>query len=193
MFETLILPGLNRLLRTNAWALETLRPHAGKTALITCAPIQLRLTVTGGGALSAAQPDAVPDVTLDTTPGVLARAAAGDESAWNAVRIEGDTDFAAAIDYVRRHARWDYEEDLSRIFGDIAAHRLASGARELQRWGRNATLNAGRAIVEYATYENPLLASPAAVDAFNREVDTLRDDVARAGKRLELIERRIGR
>ena len=192
MFERLIVPGMNRLLRTNAWALDTLRPHAGKTALIACAPIALRLTVTGDGAFGAAPPGAAPNVTIETTPGMLARAAAGDENAWSAVRVEGDTEFAAAIDHVGRNVRWDVEEDLSQVFGDIAAHRLASGARELQRWGRDATLNAGRAVVEYATHESPMLASPAAVGAFNREVDTLRDDVARAEKRLEHIERRMG-
>jgi ubiquinone biosynthesis protein UbiJ len=170
--------------------MERLQPHAGKTALLTCVPMQLRLTVTAGGELSAAAADAVPDVAIHTTPGVLARVAAGDESAWSAARLEGDADFAASIEYVRRNVRWDYEEDLSRVFGDIAAHRLASGAQELQRWGRDAALNAGRAIVEYTTYENPLLASPAAVEAFNREVDILRDDAARLEKRLELIERR---
>ena len=32
MFEPLAVPAINRLLRTNSWALERLRPHAGKTA-----------------------------------------------------------------------------------------------------------------------------------------------------------------
>jgi ubiquinone biosynthesis protein UbiJ len=86
--------------------------------------------------------------------------------------------------------RWDFEEDLSRIFGDIAAHRMVEGARELDRWGRDAALNVGRAFAEYATYERPLIASARTIEEFNRDVDEMRDAVERIEKRLELLIRK---
>lgn len=190
MFEPLALPAINRLLRTNAWALDKLSPHMGKSALISCAPFTLRATVTETGALAAA-PHATPDVTITLTPGVILRTAARDEEAWLNAQVTGDVEFAGAIGYVWRNIAWDYEEDLSRVFGDVAAHRMATAARQLDSWGRNTLLNLGQAAAEYATFERPALASAHAVSEFNREVDTLRDDAARLEKRIALLARRL--
>jgi len=57
----------------------------------------------------------------------------------------------------------------------------------LRRWGEQAAGNTGRSFAEYWTEEQPLLAAAPAVDHFNREVDRLRDDVARLEKRVELL------
>jgi ubiquinone biosynthesis protein UbiJ len=189
MFETLTVPAVNRLLRSNTWALEKLRPHAGKTVLVSCPPLRFTATIAITGELAAALRDAAPDVTITATPGMLMRAAMRDESAWRDARVTGDVELAAAIDYVRRNLAWDYEEDLSRVFGDIAAHRMGNAARGFDRWARATTRNLAEAAAEYAIYEQPLLASSAAVSEFNRNVDVLRDDVARLEKRISLLQR----
>lgn len=191
MFEPLALPAINRLLRANAWALERLRAHAGKTALLASPPVEFRLTVLESGEVAAAARDSETQVTITAPAGVVLRLAARDESAWNAAVVSGDMQFAAAIDYVRRNLVWDYEEDLSRIFGDVAAHRMAGAVREIDRWGRAAARNLAQTWVEYATYEQPVLVSASALDTFNREVDEVRDHAARIEKRIELIKRRL--
>ena len=191
MLEPLAVPAINRLLRANTWALDKLVPHAGKTALLACAPFALKFTVIGSGEVIAAAHETPPDVTVTVTPGSLLRLAARDETAWNAAQVSGDVDFAAAIDYVRRNVELDYEEALSRVFGDVAAHRLAGAVREIDRWGRAAVLNLGQAFAEYSMYERPLLATRRAVDEFNHEVDEARDHAARLDKRIELLRRRL--
>jgi len=45
------------------------------------------------------------------------------------MRIEGDVMLAATLGELLQSVRWDGEEDLSRVVGDIAARRLAGGAR----------------------------------------------------------------
>ena len=190
MLEALSLPPINRLLRSNTWALEKLRRHSGKTALFTCPPFELRVTVSDAGAFLPAPADAVPDLAIGMTPGLLLRVAIRDEAAWSTAQVTGDVEFAASIDYVRRNLRWDYEEDLSRVFGDIAAHRLAGATRQLDQWVRDTAMNLSRALTEYATYEMPLVTSAHSIEAFNREVDALRDDTERLEKRLELLRRR---
>jgi ubiquinone biosynthesis protein UbiJ len=191
MFETLTVPAINRLLRSNTWALEKLRPHAGKTVLVSCPPLRFTATIAITGELAAASADTVADVTITASPGLLMRAAVRDETAWRDARVTGDIELAAAIDYVRRNLEWDYEEDLSRVFGDVAAHRIAGAARELDRWGRATALNLAHAAAEYATYEKPVLASAVELETFSRDVDTLRDDAARLEKRIELLTRRL--
>jgi len=42
------------------------------------------------------------------------------------VRIEGDVQLAADINWLVDHVRWDMEEDLSRVFGDATAHHMAA-------------------------------------------------------------------
>ncbi len=46
------------------------------------------------------------------------------------VRIEGDVQLAAEINWLIDHVRWDAEEDLARLVGDAAAHTLAQTARK---------------------------------------------------------------
>jgi ubiquinone biosynthesis protein UbiJ len=120
----------------------------------------------------------------------MLRLAARDKTAWQDIEITGDTDFAAAIHHVAHNLRWDVEEDLSRVFGDIAAHRMVETGRTLNRWGGQALENTGRAFAEYWTEERPLIAGRRDLDEFNREVDALRDDAARLEKRIENLSNR---
>jgi ubiquinone biosynthesis protein UbiJ len=178
---------LNHVLRQNSWALARLKPFAGKTARFDCPPFALALTVLDSGEVAAAAPGAAADVTIRFTPGTALRLAARDDAAWRDIAIDGDAAFAAAIDHVRREARWDAEEDLSRVFGDIAAHRLAEGGRTLADWSRQSADHLARSLVEYWTEERPLIAKARDVERFNRDVDALRDDVARLEKRIERL------
>ena len=45
------------------------------------------------------------------------------------VRIEGDVQLAAEMNWLIDHVRWDAEEDLARLIGDAPAHTLAQWAR----------------------------------------------------------------
>ena len=47
------------------------------------------------------------------------------------VRIVGDVQFAAEINWLVDNVRWDLEEDLSRIVGDAPAHAMGEGARRM--------------------------------------------------------------
>lgn len=145
----------------------------------------LAFTVLGSGEVAPAGADAAPAATVRLGPGLMLRLAARDESAWREIDITGDTDFASAIHHVARNLRWDVEEDLSRVFGDIAAHRMAESGRTLQRWGEQAVENTGRAFAEYWTEEQPLIAGARDLEEFGRAVDQLRDDAARLEKRFE--------
>jgi len=148
------------------------------------------LTVLASGEVAPAVSGAKPAATVRLGPGLLLRLAARDESAWREIDIAGDTDFASAIHHVARNLRWDVEEDLSRVFGDIAAHRMAETGRAFQRWGGQAAENTARAFAEYWTEEQPLIAGARDLEEFGRTVDQLRDDAARLEKRIEKLSNR---
>ena len=74
-------------------------------------------------------------------------------------KLSGDTAFAAVVAGVLRELRWDAEEDLSKLIGDIAAHRLVQAGRSFSAWQREAALNLAQGAAEFWTEEQPLLAS----------------------------------
>ncbi len=184
MFDVLAGAPLNHLLRANAWARDALKPHAGKVACLRGLPVETRLVVLDSGEVAPAAADAAPAVTLTLTPGLLLRAAAQDDTVWRDIGVDGDTAFGNVIFQLWRHLRWDAEEDLSKIFGDIAAHRMAESGRTLQRWAQMSGDNLARSFTEYWTEEQPLVAARTDVARFNADVDQLRDDVARLEKRI---------
>ena len=183
---------INHLLRGASWAREELKRHAGRTARFEAVPFGLSLTVLENGEVALAAADAVPAVTVRLTPGLMLRLAARDETAWREIDVGGDADFAVAINHLARNLRWDIEEDLSRVFGDITAHRMTETGRTFRRWGEQTLDNTGRSFAEYWTEERPLIAGGRDLEAFNRAVDQLRDDAARLEKRVEqLLNRQV--
>jgi ubiquinone biosynthesis accessory factor UbiJ len=190
MIEPAAATSINHLLRGASWAREALLPHAGKTARLEVLPLTISLMVLENGEVAAAAAAVNPSVTIRLTPGLLLRLAARDDNAWREVEVVGDTDFAAVINHLVRHLRWDIEEDLSRLFGDVAAHRMAETGRSFRRWGEQTAQHAGRSLASYWTEEDSLIASAHEVTEFNRAVDALRDDVARLEKRVETLSNR---
>jgi len=190
MFDAFAGAPLNHLLRANTWARDALKPHAGKTAAFRCLPFVTRLTVLDSGEVAPAAADAEPAVTLTLTPGLMLRVAAQDTGVWRDVVIDGDTAFAGAIHHLWQHLRWDAEEDLSKVVGDTAAHRIAESGRTLQRWAQASGNNLAHSFAEYWTEEQPLIATKNDLMRFNADVDQLRDDAARLEKRIELLRSR---
>jgi ubiquinone biosynthesis protein UbiJ len=189
MIERGPLGALNHLLQQQPWAAERLRPFAGQGVEFRCPPFpDLRFAITDTGLLDRAQAETASALVVKLTPGTLPFLLARDETALKQVEIEGSADLASAVDQLFRHLSWDFEEDLSKVFGDVVAHRLASGGRAFAAWQREGALRLAENLVEYWTEEQPLLARPADVTSFCRNVDALRDDVARLEKCIERLE-----
>src|SRR5438552_18975843 len=185
MIERGALAALNHLLQQQPWATERLRAFAGQCVEFRCPPFpDLRLAITDKGFLDRAPAEAASALVVKLTPGALPFLLARDETARKQVEIEGSADLASAVDHLFRNLTWDFEEDLSKVFGDIIAHRLASSSNALAAWQREAVLRLAENLAEYWTEEQPLLARPADVESFCCKVDALRDDVARLEKRV---------
>ena len=178
---------INHVLRSAPLALERLAKHAGRTARFSVGPVRLALTVQPGGEVAPAADEAARDLEVRIPPHVLPRLAARDEAAWGEVWMEGNAQFAQEVSFVARNLDWDVEEDLSRLVGDIAAHRIVSTARALGRWGREAGVRLAQGAAEYWTEESPLVASRVKVEEFARAVAQLRDAVERLERRVEKL------
>ncbi|MGE5094104.1 MAG: SCP2 domain-containing protein [Betaproteobacteria bacterium] len=180
-------PAVNHVLRTAPLALERLARHAGRTVAVRVGPASFAFTVQTTGEVTAAVPDAPRDLEVRISPFLLPRLAARDESAWRDVEMTGDMELAHEVSFLFRHLTWDVEEDLSGVVGDIAAHRIVSTARSLDRWARDAALRTAQGAAEYWTEESPMIASRVKVEGFVRDVSDLRDAVDRLEKRIERL------
>jgi ubiquinone biosynthesis protein UbiJ len=180
---------INHVLRGESWALRRLQAFAGRTAKFVLFPLEFGFTVTESGEVVASQPDVPADATFRLSPGIALRVLGGDESAYREVQVTGDADFAQTVEFVVRNARWDVEEDLARLVGDVAAHRAVNAAQELLRLQARAVQSLGRNLSDYLVEERELIASRGALDAFVRDVDTLRDDTERLAQRLARLAR----
>lgn len=181
---------LNHLLRANNWARESLKPYAGKTVCIRCLPFSVGLRIVDSGEVVPATAGATPDAKLSVAPGLLLRMALQDDTVWREIAIEGDTGLAGAVHHLWRHLRWDAEEDLSRLFGDVAAHRIAGSAQTMAQWAKMSGENLVRSLTEYWTEEQPVFAAASDLSRFAADVDVLRDDLARLEKRVSLLAAR---
>lgn len=192
MISSLFLSATNHLLSQAGWARQRLQPHAGRTARLALSPLaEIDFVVANEGQLAEWSGEEAPDVTLRLAVADLPRLLVdGLETAMRHVRIEGNAEFAEALGFVFRHLRWDAEEDLARLFGDIAAHRLVEGGRKVVDEGRRGFERASGNLAEYLTEESSLLVPRQALPAFAEEMVALRDAVARLDKRVARLEKR---
>jgi ubiquinone biosynthesis protein UbiJ len=186
MLDSAAAGAINHLLRREAWARERLLPFAGKTARLSVPPVTMTLAVKASGEVAAAQTPE-PDVTVTVAAASLLDTLRDPQSAAARAEVSGDAEFARAIAYLFTHLRWDVEEDLSKVVGDVAAHRIARFGREAAQVPGRVASSVSRSIAAYLRDERRALPTQGEVASFNREVDALRDDVARLEKRLQRL------
>jgi ubiquinone biosynthesis protein UbiJ len=123
---------LNHVLMQEPQAMERLVRQSGRVVLAQWRSFTFTLLVTPAGLLDLAGEGATPDLTLvltEESPFALAQTLM--QGAKPPVRIEGDVQLAAEVNWLADNVRWDVEEDLSRIIGDAPSHMLAQAARRL--------------------------------------------------------------
>jgi ubiquinone biosynthesis protein UbiJ len=123
---------LNHVLMQEPEAQARLTRQAGRTVEARWRSFVVRFVATPAGLLDLAPLAGAPDLTLTLTedsPWSLTQTALrGDKPA---VRIAGDVQLAAEINWLVDNVRWDLEEDLSRLIGDAPAHAVGNAARRM--------------------------------------------------------------
>jgi ubiquinone biosynthesis accessory factor UbiJ len=187
MLDVALIAGLNHLLAGASWARTRLIPFAGRHARFEIPPVHLSFTVGSGGNLESSPDGNTPDVIIllpANTPFLLPQ---GLDKVMALARVEGNAEFATELSFVLRNLHWDAEEDLSRVVGDIAAHRLVKGAGQLAVWKRQAVTRLAENLVEYLAHENPLLVAKAEFDLHRAKLATLSAELARFNARIDTV------
>ena len=189
----IFLSGLNHLLIGQPELAESLRRYTGRQLRIqvrppadlpgirTLADLQTDARIDDDGHLVVVSAAREPAVTLTVSPtldaivGLWRHGAAG---LTGHLRIEGDVMLAAAIGDVLRRLQWDFEEDLSRVVGDVAAHRVGEGVRSASQQAREFGQRAREAWVRHAAAPDGPLVAREQFDEFAASLASLASRVA---------------
>jgi ubiquinone biosynthesis protein UbiJ len=182
---------IQHLLAQNEWAATMLQPFASKAVQLNFVLLKTSLVILENGSLAIAGETNVPDATITIPPSLLLRLMAKDESAKLQIKVDGDTHLATALAKVLSHVRWDYEDDLSKLTGDVSANKIGEFTRQSVSSVKDTAINLAEMLSEYWQEEKPLLAKKRHVEQFNTEVDTLRADVERLEKRLNKLTKKL--
>ena len=190
--ETLLRPLvalINRQIHATTPAREICREIAGSVVAVRVSDSSLAtyFHIDDNGVTMTGRYIDEPDVII--TGSLLSLARLATPSATEAIRdgsvsLHGEARVAQSFQQLLRYARPDVEEELSNLIGDSAAHTLGVFARRAREWGISARETMQQNISEYLQEESRAVPSRDEVEAFQHDVETLRDDVARFEARL---------
>ncbi len=123
---------LNHVLMQEPQAMQRLVRQSGRVVLTQWRSFTFKILITPAGLLDLAEEGATSDLTLvltEESPFALAQSML--KGAKPPVRIEGDVQLAAEVNWLTDNVRWDVAEDLSRIVGDAPSHMLVEAARKV--------------------------------------------------------------
>ena len=184
---------LNRNVAESRRAQALARQLDGRVMSLTVegTPLAFYFRADGGRLSLASRHKAPADASLSGTPiALLALAGPGAEGALRGggVRIEGNAEVAQKFRELLAESKPEFEEELARVLGDVAARQVANLARGFLDWGRKASGSLTTNVVEFLQEEGRDLPTRVEVEEFLAGVDLLRDDAERLAARLARLE-----
>jgi len=184
----------NRLLALDPEASEQLAAMSGRIICLQIEGLNIRLYLfpDAEDVMILDDFDGEADTVISGTPLALIRLGMADDSQSEMfagdVSISGDLKLGRQFNRLFASLDIDWEEQLSKFTGDMAAHTLGNISRTLfsmsQRNTDSMKMNAG----EYLQEEVHYLPGQNEVDSFMQDIATLRNDVSRFEARLKKLE-----
>ena len=189
---------INALLALDPLARRRLARHHGKVIAVHLRGPELTLYFIPdekGNLQLQGRIEGEPDALLSGSPLDLIRSgdrqAGSDQLFSGRVTLTGDTALAHDFGATLAGLEIDWEEQLSKITGDLVAHEVGEAVRTLGRYAETTGERLARDLGEYLTEEARLLPHPNEVALFVEAVDRLRDDTERLEARINRLERRF--
>lgn len=161
---------LNHVLMQEKEAQDRLMRKKGSVVHVRWGLFAIDLLITPAGLFDRAVPSARADLTVAVaadSPRVVMQSVMSGKAP--PVKIEGDVQLAAELGWLAENLRWDIEEDLSRVLGDIPAHAIADAGRRilagLRQFMRPAASTATQGAVTVPPDFNPPPPAPASPKA----------------------------
>jgi len=181
---------INHILTQNEWMKDELIQFKNKIIQLQVDPFMLQFKVNELGQLVSCDIQEHVDTTISLTSQAFVRMVVTKQK--KDITVSGDVDLANVFSKIMLKARWDYEEDLSYLVGDIAAVEIAKITRAFARDGKKGLQSVAENFVEYWQEEKQILTSKADVEKFNSEVDEIQEIFSRVEAKInELMQNKF--
>jgi ubiquinone biosynthesis accessory factor UbiJ len=125
---------LNHVLQQEPEAMQRIARQKGRVVKFAWQQFNISLSATAVGLLAVAsaenqKSDLLLEILDTNVPELAQKLTRCDKPN---VRIEGDVQLAAEVQWLTQNVKWDLEGDLARIVGNVPAHHIATSVRELQ-------------------------------------------------------------
>lgn len=107
------------------------------------------------------------------------------------VEISGNAQVAQQFQKIITELDIDWEEQISKLTGDVAAVRITRTIKSVHQWFKNTLESSILDIRDYAQHEQQLTPTAYEMEDFSAQVTTLRNDVDRFEAKLKLLEQRL--
>lgn len=196
-----LLAALDHLLRQHDWARARLAGFAGRVVRIgaDAAPLaglpppQLLARIRDDGRLELlpwpeeGEPEAAVRMLLQpSVDAAFALLRGGPRALTPHLRIEGEAALAEVLGEIARQLRWDVEEDLSRVVGDVLARRIGTGVESARASARDLRTRVESSALAHLVGDGAQLVAHGELAALGAALDLLEARIAR-------IEERAGR
>lgn len=141
--------------------------------------------------------EGAPDCSLSGSPIDLIRSGAASEGARQLfsgrVSLAGDTELAQGFGNTLAGLDIDWEEQLSKLTGDVLAHQIGRQVRNGRRYAGELGGTFERNLGEYLTEELGLLPGRIETEEQFADIERLRDAVERCEARIERLSRQLAK
>lgn len=185
---------INRYLRLDPEAWQQLPNFAGKTVALEdpITHIKLFFLFTADGVEVKKDFSGEVDTTLVGTPLSLVKfyyqLGKTAELVKSDVKITGDTHLGEQLRDWLNAMEIDWEDPLSRVVGDVAAHEVVTNVKSILAWGKSSLASLKQNITEYLQEEGRYLPTAFELQEFYDDVDVIRNDVERLATRIANIK-----
>lgn len=186
----------NHLVSLDTEAASQLAAMEGRTICLQLEGLNIRLYLFPGvdDIMVLDDFDAEADTTISGTPVALMKMGLSSDSKAEMftgdVSISGDLKLGRQFNHLLASLDIDWEEQLSKVTGDMAAHTLGNVSRTLFSWKKRNNDSMKMNMGEYLQEEIGLLPGRNETDAFMQDVDKLRNDISRLEARLKKLEQK---
>ena len=187
---------LNRALQLDEHTLQSVIALNGKVIGIDLLALDLQfyLAPTLDGVQVLSNYDGEADATICGTPLSLLHVAITKERdalIKGEVTIDGDVQLGQKFQRILNNLDIDWEEPLSKIVGDVAAHQIGESVRGFFNLGKMALDSVAHSTAEYYGEETQDIVNATELDRFGNQVDSLRADVDRVEARVRKLKNQI--
>jgi ubiquinone biosynthesis protein UbiJ len=186
---------LNRYLCLDPDAMARMAALQPRSIAIELTPLQLTLYMVPGenGVELRSHLETGPDTVLRGTPLGLAQLGLGSQSGKTlfsgSVTIEGDVETGQAFKAILDEMEIDWEEQLSRLTGDVIAHQMGNTARSAAGILKQGRRTLERDIGEYLQEELRVLPTRIETENFSADVARLGMDTDRLAARIRRLQK----